>query len=303
MRLDSAIDLYLAHLAAERGLARNTVESYARDLSAFAAVMARKNRQSTARITRGDLVSFLDAARRRGHSANSRARALSALRGMFKYLVREGELSSNPTRDIRSGRGRRKIPAPLGPTEVERLLAAPTGDGPLALRDRAMLELLYACGLRVSELVGLSTGRVDVRQGYLRVVGKGGKERAVPVGRKALAALRLYLGQGRPRLAAGRNSPALFLGRGGRALTRQAFWKRIKLHALSAGLAAVTPHLLRHSFATHLLEGGADLRSVQMMLGHADLSTTQIYTHVATRRLREVHGRHHPRSRMKVANG
>ncbi len=303
MRLDEAIDVYLGHLAAERGLARNTVESYARDLSAFAAVMADKKKRTAGAVSRADVVSFLDKARRRGQGANSRARALSALRGMFKFLVREGQVKTNPARDIRSARRGRKIPDQLGPGDVARLLAAPEGDAPLAVRDRAMLELLYACGLRVSELVGLETARVDTRQGYLRVVGKGGKERAVPVGKKALAALRHYLRDARPTLAAGRTSPALFLGRGGRAVSRQGFWKRLKLHATAAGLERVTPHLLRHSFATHLLEGGADLRSVQMMLGHADLSTTQIYTHVASRRLREVHERHHPRSRMKVANG
>ncbi len=303
MRLDAAIDVYLGHLAAERGLARNTVESYGRDLAAFAAAMAKKGPGAIGDIRRGDILGFLDRARRRGLGANSRARTLSALRGLFKFLVREGELATNPARDIRSSRRGRKMPGQLGPAEVERLLAAPAGDSALALRDRAMLELLYACGLRVSELVGLETARVDTRQGHLRVVGKGGKERAVPVGKKALAALRRYLREARPRLAAAKTSPALFLGRSGRAVTRQGFWKRLKLHAAAAGLTQVTPHLLRHCFATHLLEGGADLRSVQMMLGHADLSTTQIYTHVANRRLREVHGKHHPRTRMKVATG
>ncbi|MFP6625893.1 MAG: site-specific tyrosine recombinase XerD [Deltaproteobacteria bacterium] len=297
MDLDAGCDLFLAHVATERGLAAASVESYAHDLRLFADSMERRGLAGAEDIERSDVVAFLAKLTRRGLAVSSRARALSAVRGLFKFLVKEGVIGANPVRDIRFGRRQRKIPHQLGGGEIERLLQAASQQDPVSLRDRAMLEVAYACGLRVSELVGLQTSRVNMTEGYLTVVGKGSKERAVPIGRQALAALRAYLASSRPRLEKGRPSPALFIGRGGRPLSRQAFWKRLRVYALKAGIATVTPHMLRHSFATDLLDGGADLRSVQMMLGHADLSSTQIYTHVANRRLREVHGRHHPRAK------
>jgi len=232
---------------------------------------------------------------------SSRARTLSAVRGFFKFMVREDKLESSPVRDLHTGRRRRPIPKQLATAEIEALLEASAGDQPLALRDRAMLEMLYGCGLRVSELIGLTAAELHLEQGYLAVVGKGSKERAVPVGRAAQQALREYLERGRPLLDPVGRARALFVSRSGKRISRQGFWKRLRQLADKAGLARVSPHVLRHSFATHLLEGGADLRSVQMLLGHADITTTQIYTHVAGGRLSEVHRQHHPRASMKVA--
>jgi integrase/recombinase XerD len=298
--LDSAVDLYLGQIATEKGLARNTLEAYARDLRAFVEEMERLGRGRAAAIERGDIVRYLDRLTRAGLASSSRVRALSAVRGFFKYCLREGLATANPTREVRSGRKGRPIPKQLSPEEVDTLIASVDGDDPRSLRDRAMYELLYASGLRVSELVGLTTTRVNLREGYLTVVGKGAKERAVPVGRRAVTAIRRYLADGRPVLDAEGKSPRLFVRTGGKPLTRQGFWKRLGERAVAAGVRRVSPHVLRHSFATHLLDGGADLRAVQMMLGHSDLSTTQIYTHVASRRLRHVHAEHHPRSRMRV---
>ena len=297
MDLFTAADLYMSHVAAEKGLARNSVEAYGRDMSAFLEAMETRGRSTVGDIGRDDLVAFLDTLSRRGLAASSKARVTSAVRGFFKFLLRENAIEKNPMREIRGARRARKIPRQLGVTDVELLIATIEGDDVVARRDRAMLEILYACGLRVSELVGLERSRVNVREGYLTVVGKGSKERAVPVGKSALRALRAYL-ERRSELDRSGGGAHVFVARGGHSITRQAFWKRLRECALRAGIDGVTPHVLRHSFATHLLEGGADLRSVQMMLGHADLSTTQIYTHVATKRLRDVHTEHHPRSRM-----
>ena len=302
MDLFTAVDLYMGHVVAEKGLARNTSDAYGRDMRAFIEAMEKRGCSTVAVISRDDVVGYLDSLVRRGLAPASRARAMSAVRGFFKFLLRENEIAKNPLREVRSGRRSRKVPRQLGQGDVERLITSVDGDDSISLRDRAMLELLYACGLRVSELVGLETRQVHVREGHLRVLGKGSKERAVPIGRRALAAIRTYLEHARPALDPTRKSAALFVGRGGRALTRQGFWKRLREHAVVAGLNGVSPHVLRHSFATHLLEGGADLRSLQMMLGHADLSTTQIYTHVATKHLREVHSEHHPRRSMRVGD-
>jgi integrase/recombinase XerD len=296
MDLFTAVDRYMSHVAAEKALARNSVDSYGRDMRSFVESMERRGRDSVETVGRDDIVAFMESLTRRGLAASSKARTMSAVRGLFKFLVREGALAESPLRDVRSGRRARKIPRQISAAEFERIIASVTGTGPLATRDRAMLELLYASGLRVSELVGIDATRLNARQGYLSVVGKGSKERAVPVGRKALAAIRAYLERGRPKLDARNRSTALFVARGGHAMTRQAFWKRLQRYAASAGVEGVTPHVLRHSFATHLLEGGADLRSVQMMLGHADLSTTQIYTHVLEQRMRTVYDRFHPRA-------
>ena len=298
--LDSAVDLYLGQISTEKGLARNTLEAYGRDLRAFVEEMERLGRHRPGEVTRGDIVRHLDRLTRDGLAPSSRVRALSAVRGFFKYCLREGMTTANPTREVRSGRKGRPIPKQLAPGEVDTLIMSVDGDDPRALRDRAMYELLYASGLRVSELVGLATTRVHLREGFLTVVGKGSKERAVPVGRRAVTAIRRYLADSRPLLDPEGKSPLLFVRAGGKPLTRQGFWKRLGERALAAGIRRVSPHVLRHSFATHLLDGGADLRAAQMMLGHSDLSTTQIYTHVASRRLRHVHTEHHPRSRMRV---
>lgn len=291
------VDEFLDHLATERGLSRNSMDGYGRDLRRFAATMNKRGRRDSSAVQSEDLVGYLEVLTREGLGSSSRARAMSAVRGFFGYLEREERISANPVRMLRSRREHRPHPRELSQGDIERLLAAPASDDPCDVRDRAMLELLYGCGLRVSELVGLPASAVNLTEGYLRVIGKGSKERAVPVGRKALAALRTYLGEARRALDKSGRAHALFLGRRGGALTRQAFWKRLKQHAMVAGLDHVSPHVLRHSFATHLLEGGADLRTVQLLLGHADITTTQIYTHVASQRLRDVHGAFHPRGR------
>jgi integrase/recombinase XerD len=298
--LDTAVDLFMSHVAAERGLARNTIDAYGRDMRCFGEEMNRRGRQAPADIGRDDIVAFLDSLDRRELAASSKARATSAVRGFFKFALREHMIETNPMRELRSGRQSRKIPRQLSIEDIELLLQATNGKDPVKMRDRAMLEMIYGSGLRVSEAVTLETSRVNVREGYLTVVGKGSKERAVPIGRRALSALRRYLEEARPLLDPTNSSPAMFVGRRGKGITRQGFWKRLRGYALAAGLVDVSPHVLRHSFATHLLEGGADLRSVQMMLGHADLSTTQIYTHVAGKHLRDVHTRHHPRGRMRI---
>jgi len=299
--LAEEVDGYLDHLATERGLSRNSVDAYAIDLRRFLAAMQRSGRRRADVVERGDLVSFLESLETEGLAASSKARCLSAVRGLFKHLVREGRLASSPVRDLRPGRRSRPMPKFLSIDEVVTLLGAAGGDDVLAARDRAMLELVYGCGLRVTEAVELTAAGLHLDQGYLTVVGKGSKERAVPVGSKATAAIQEYLARARGVLDPSGRARALFLGRGGRRLTRQGFWKRLRTLALKAGLPHLSPHVLRHSFATHLVEGGADLRSVQLMLGHADITTTQIYTHVAAGRLSEVHRKHHPRSRMKVS--
>jgi integrase/recombinase XerD len=298
--LDSAADLFLAQAATERGLSRHTLDAYGRDLRGFVQVMLKSGRRVPSDVQRADVVAYLEALTDAGLATASRARALSTVRGFFKFCLREGIAQSNPTREVRSARRGRPIPKQLSPADIDSLISSIDGDDPLSLRDRAMYELVYATGLRVSELVEITTTRVNLREGYLTVVGKGSKERAVPIGRRAQMAIRRYLADGRPLLDPDGKSPRLFVRGRGKPLSRQGFWKRLGERALAAGIRRVSPHALRHSFATHLLDGGADLRAVQMMLGHADLSTTQIYTHVASGRLRRVHQEHHPRSRMNV---
>lgn len=295
------VDDYLDHLATERGLARNSVEAYAHDLDRFLAAMTKLHRHAASSVERCDVVNFLEGLEAEGLAPSSRARCLSGVRGFFKHLVREGALPASPVRDLKPGRRSRPMPKFLSVDEIIALLGAAAGDDALAFRDRAMLELVYGCGLRVSEAVDLAAAGLHVEQGYLTVVGKGSKERAVPLGSKALLAVREYLARARGELDPAGRARTLFVSRDGKRLSRQGFWKRLKTLALKAGVPPISPHQLRHSFATHLVEGGADLRSVQMMLGHADITTTQIYTHVAAGRLSEVHRRHHPRSRMKVS--
>lgn len=301
--LDIATDLFLQEAATEKGLSRHTLEAYGRDLRGFVEAMERLGRTRPSEVSRGDVLGYLEALAEAGLATSSRLRALSSVRGFFKYCHREGIVRSNPTREVMSAKRGRPLPKQLSPEEITTLIGSVDGSDPRSLRDRAMYELMYASGLRVSEIVGLATARVNLREGYLTVVGKGSKERAVPVGRRAVTALSRYLTDGRPALDREGRSPLLFVRAGGKPLSRQGFWKRLGERALAAGLRRVSPHALRHSFATHLLDGGADLRAVQMMLGHADLSTTQIYTHVASGRLRRVHEEHHPRSRMRVRGG
>ncbi len=300
------IDRYLAHLALERGLAPNTIAAYARDLAHFARSCDNRRTATVAEIGPPDLRAFVSALEKRGLGARSRARALVAVRCFAVHWVERGVLSADPAEGLRTPRLATSLPRVLRSDEIEALLAAASGPGPLGLRDRAMLEVLYAAGLRVSELVNLTLAGLDLRSGLLRVLGKGSRERVVPVGEPALRALEQYLSEGRPALAGSgeRAGDAVFLTRRATPMTRQNFFTRMRCWAREAGIPTrrVSPHVLRHSFATHLLEGGADLRAVQAMLGHADLATTQIYTHVTRSRLREVVEARHPRGAGKHAS-
>jgi len=294
--MDPLIDLFLEHLVVERGLAQNSLEAYRRDLARYTAYLTARGRRVTS-LDRAEVPRYLLALREAGLSPRSVARHLSAIRQFHRFLVREGRAGEDPTSHLESPRPWRRLPVVLSSEEVDRLLAPARPATPQGLRDRAMLEVLYASGLRVSELVGLRLADLNLAGGILRVLGKGNKERLVPLGDAAVDSLRAYLADGRPRLERRRASLHLFLGRHGRGLTRQMFWQLLKRYVRAAGITKpVTPHTLRHSFATHLLERGADLRSVQMMLGHADIGTTQIYTHLTRAHLKAIYDKHHPRA-------
>ncbi len=291
-----AVDAFLEYLVVERGLAQNSLEAYRRDLARYTAHLEARGRDP-ARLDRTDVPRYLLALREAGLAPRSVARHLSAIRQFHRFLAREAGAPEDPTAHVESARPWRRLPDVLSAAEVERLLAA-APHTPLAIRNQAMLELMYASGLRVSELVGLRLGDPDLGVGVVRVMGKGSKERLVPVGQIAAESLGRYLAEVRPRLARGRPSPYLFLARHGGRLTREMFWQILKRRAREAGLQRrVTPHTLRHSFATHLLERGADLRAVQLMLGHADIATTQIYTHVSRAHLQRIYEAYHPRAR------
>jgi integrase/recombinase XerD len=299
--LARAIEGYLTYLLAERGLAAHTVDAYSRDLADFMDFTAQRGVVRPADIHRSTLTLYLLALRRRGLAPSSTARRLAAVRGWTAYLLREGAIDDDPAMDVTPARRPRHLPDVLTVGEVERLLAQPRGDGPRVLRDRAMLELLYAAGLRVSELVALDVGDAHLGVEYVRCTGKGSKERIVPIGAAAVRALQRYLAHARPVLVARRPTAALFVNRRGGRLTRQSVWVLLRASARAAGIRKpIHPHTLRHSFATHLLDGGADLRAVQEMLGHASVVTTQIYTHLTRSRLRDVYRRAHPRDRMAI---
>ncbi len=281
----------------EKGLSDQSLTSYRRDLMQFAHWLGENEGCSLVQCELHHVRGFLAERYRRGFSARSVSRQLSALRGFYRWLKREGRMDADPTLQVERPQVGRPLPKTLTEADVEALLVAPDTSTPLGLRDRAMLEVLYATGLRVSELVGLTLYQVNTRQGVVRVLGKGDKERLVPLGDEALDWLQRYLREGRSLLLGTRSSDALFPGRRGRAMTRQTFWHRLRKMATQAGITpALSPHTLRHAFATHLLNHGADLRVVQLLLGHTDLSTTQIYTHVAQQRLAELHAVHHPRA-------
>ena len=290
------IERFLDAVWMEGGLSENTLAAYRNDLRGLALWMTVHAGVPLAAASREHLMDYLAHRYQAGSKARSAARLLSSLRRFYRHLVRENRIEIDPSARIEAPKLGRPLPKSLSETQVEALLAAPDITQPLGLRDRAMLELLYACGLRVSELVGLTVDQLSLRQGVVRVLGKGGKERLVPLGEEALNWLQTYLTEARPALLQGCVSDFVFPGRGGAALTRQAFWYRIKEHARTADIRVpLSPHTLRHAFATHLVNHGADLRVVQLLLGHSDLSTTQIYTHVARERLRDLHARHHPR--------
>lgn len=293
--MDAAVDRYLTWLAAERRVSPHTLAAYGRDCAALVRHLETLDVRTPAAVLPGHLVSFLEAEQRRGLAARSRARALAAVRGLFQFLVREGVLALDPSRGLRRPRLGRPLPRSLGQASVATLLDGDASD-PLVQRDLAMIELIYATGLRVSEACGLTVSELRLEAGYVTVTGKGRKERAVPIGRQARERLLHYLAEVRPQLLGRRQSAHVFVSRRGRPLRRQSFAARLRRRALTTGVAEpLSPHTLRHAFATHLVEGGADLRAVQLMLGHADIGTTEIYTHVARERLREVHKRFHPR--------
>ncbi|HUJ40170.1 MAG TPA: site-specific tyrosine recombinase XerD [Candidatus Acidoferrales bacterium] len=287
---------FLRHLQVERGLSANTLTAYSLDLHKFAAFCATR-KVAMASADRDTILEFLSGLYRRKLSSRSVARHLATLRVFFRFAVTEGLLEEEPTINLEAPRVWKGLPVFLSLSEVDKLLAMPDASTPLGLRDSAMLEVLYSTGLRVSELVGLRLSEVDLSMGCVRCIGKGNKERLVPLGRAALQTLRRYLANARPELLRGPGSPLLFLNHHGGRISRVGFWKILKTYGRRAGLPPkLSPHKLRHSFATHLLERGADLRSVQAMLGHADISTTQIYTHVTQARLRQVYRAHHPRA-------
>jgi integrase/recombinase XerD len=290
------IDRFLDAVWAERGLAQNTLESYGRDLRMLCQWLNQRQ-QTLEQAQRADLLTYLSERYQAGASLSSNTRLLSSIRRFYRYLVREELLESDPSAQIDSPKQGRTLPATLSEQDVEALLDAPDTGSVLGLRDRAMLELLYATGLRVSELTAITAGRISLQHGIVRIFGKGGKERLVPMGEEALDWLNQYLSIARPELMQGKGvCEQVFVTSRGSGMTRQAFWHLIKRHALAAGIVkTISPHTLRHAFATHLLNHGADLRVVQMLLGHSDLSTTQIYTHVARARLQEIHQQHHPR--------
>lgn len=297
------VEAFLAYALAEQGLAVHTIEAYKRDLDDFSRFLHSRGTQQPEQVSRAAVTLYLAGLRRRGLAAATVKRRAAAIRAFFHYLVREELLEEDPTVDLGAPRLPRRLPNILPVDEVDRLLAAPDPVTPEGLRDRAMLELMYASGLRVSELVGLNLGDVDLAAELVRCVGKGSKERFVPVGSRAVAALLAYQHSGRPRLARGRALAALFISRRGR-LTRQGCWKVLKRTAARAGITRrLTPHVLRHSFATHLLDRGADLRAVQEMLGHASVGTTQVYLHVSRDRLRQVYTSAHPRDGMRIGGG
>jgi integrase/recombinase XerD len=288
---------FLGYLELERGLARNTLQSYRSDLFQFGVFLSERDLDALA-VKPRDVSDFLTGLATNGSAATATIKRKAAcLRSFYKHLRREGLLDSDPTAALSTPRRSGRLPGVLGRSEVARLLEQPKGTDPIALRDRALLELMYACGLRSSEAVDLELSQVDVEDGILRVRGKGSKERIVPIGRAALRAVNTYLARGRPRLVGTRDCSNLFVNFRGTRLTRQGLYKIIQRHAASAGLSdKMSPHTLRHSFATHLLAGGCDLRSLQEMLGHADVATTQIYTHLSNHQLKKVYFSAHPRA-------
>ncbi len=294
--IDRILEDYLNHLLVEKGISLNTLEAYSRDIKRYLACVKGDGSVSIDSITEVDVISFMARWRSEGLAANSVNRALAAIRGFYRYLLREKILSSSPLADLKQAKVWTRLPGMISSAEMELLLAQPARNTTRGLRDAAILELLYATGLRVSELVGLTLNSINWQVGYLHTIGKGGKSRIVPIGQSAYRILQDYLEQARPILLQGKRSNEIFLTRLGEGFTRQGLWKIVKYYAAMAGISKkVYPHTFRHSFATHLLEGGADLRAVQTMLGHADISTTEIYTHVTRERLKEVHQRYHPR--------
>jgi len=290
------LDQFIHYLIVEKGLSKNTIEAYGHNINRFLDFLLAKRIQEIKDISKLDLRAFLQFLKRKDLSSRSIARNLVSIRMFLRFLQQEGILEINPAEEIESPKTTKTLPEVLSLQEVERLLEQPDTQTTLGVRDRAMLEILYATGMRVSELTRLPLHQINLEGGYVLLYGKGSKERIVPLGAEAMRRVGDYLERSRELLAKGRESLFLFINRSGKPMSRQQFWKNIKAYGRKAGIKKrVTPHLIRHSFASHLLEGGADLRSVQMMLGHVDISTTQIYTHVTGERLKKIHQRYHPR--------
>lgn len=292
----SDLERFVTALWLERGLSDNTRQAYKRDVEGLSRWLSETGRGDAMTASEADIQAYLGVRLKDGRSHRSISRLLSSLRSFYQYLVREGDVVSDPTQYLERPKPSRPLPKSLSEAEVERLLSAPDPSVAVEHRDLAMLEVLYACGLRVSELVGLSVQQLSLNQGVVRVLGKGGKERLVPLGQAAIDTVADYTRSARLDLLAGKQSDVLFPSTRGRVMTRQTFWHRIKLYASRAAIdGSLSPHTLRHAFATHLINHGADLRVVQMLLGHSDLTTTQIYTHVARSRMQALHEKHHPR--------
>ena len=295
--MDELIDAFLNYLSVERGLSRNTIISYSEDLRGYIGYVKSRSIKSLSATTKNEIVGFMMARKDRGIAANSVARSLAAIRMFYRFLVRERIINTDPSSLVDSPKLWKKIPETLSVNEVEALLAQPNvRDEKQGIRDRAILETLYATGMRVSEAVNLKLDNVNMEIGFLRCTGKGDKERIIPLGKKAIISIKRYLGSSRQLLLKNKESEALFVNRFGKKISRQSLWKLIKRYAKMARIKKpIKPHILRHSFATHLLERGADLRSVQEMLGHASISTTQLYTHINKERLKSIHRMYHPR--------
>jgi integrase/recombinase XerD len=296
-KLDHLVDQYLNYLVVEKGLAQKTIEAYAGDLSAFLGFLNTHGIDTIEQADTAVILKYVIDLRNTGKGPSTRARHLVTIRGFYHHLYHSGLLKHNPAKLVDLPKRGLKLPVVLDVAHIEQLLSAPDLHRPTGQRDGAMLELIYAAGLRVSELIHLQMTAINLEAGFVRVLGKGSKERIVPIGTKAITSVRDYLEDGRVKILKNRTSRFLFVARAGKPMTRQGFWKLLKRYALKAGIEQrVTPHSLRHSFASHLLEGGADLRAVQVMLGHVDIATTQFYTHVAQKRLIEIHQKYHPRA-------
>jgi integrase/recombinase XerD len=294
--MEQLLDQYLHYLVVEKGLSKNTIDAYSHNLTRFLNYLGTKKIQEMQEVTKFDIRAFLLGLKKEELSARTVVRNLVAIRTFFRFLVQEGILQGNPIEELESPKMARRLPEILSLKEIEQLLEQPDPQTPMGIRDRTMLEVLYATGMRVSELTQLPMNQVNLEGGYVIVLGKGSKERIIPLGSEAMKWIALFLEVPRGRMTRGKDTPFLFVNRSGRRISRQQVWKKIKAYGRKAGIRKrITPHLLRHSFGSHLLERGADLRSVQMMLGHVDISTTQIYTHVSGERLKKIHQRYHPR--------
>ncbi len=294
--MEYLLDQFLHYLIVEKGLSKNTIEAYGHGLTRFLNHLKKREIREIRDVGKFDVKGFLVALRKENLNTKSIVRNLVAIRTFFRFLAQEGIVEANPAENLESPKVAKTLPEILSLKEIEKILEQPDLRTSLGIRDRAMLEMVYATGMRVSELTHLPTHQVNLEGGYVLLYGKGSKERIVPLGSEAMKWVALYLKTVRGTLAKGKDNPSLFVNRSGNEMTRQRFWKSLKDYARRAGLRKrITPHLLRHSFASHLLEGGADLRSVQTMLGHVDISTTQIYTHVTGERLKKIHKRYHPR--------